>query len=141
MSKNRKFYIMAVISVPLAIAVAVSAWDEGNLRTAIVGSIIAVLYGFGFVYIAWHLGRLQGAGETPYITSKELPVSGLKKRLIVWERPFWLFTLTSAIVLFVIGVFGGRPLYILLEGVVLMVTSGGILMCGGILKIRRLPHY
>ena len=136
MSKNRKFYIMAVISVPLAIAVAVLAWDEGNLRTAIVWSIIAVLYGFGFVYIAWHLGRLQGAGETPYITSKELPVSGLKKRLIVWERPFWLFMLTMGVVFIIIGVFGGKPLSFILSGVLRMVISGGILMCGGILKIR-----
>ncbi|MFC2005760.1 hypothetical protein ACFLVG_02220 [Chloroflexota bacterium] len=134
MSRSRKLYILAAINVPLTIAVAILAWSEGNLRIANLFGIFTVVYGFGFVTMAWCRGRRRAADDTPYIASKKLPSLGIRERLMVWERRIQLFIFTIVIVFTVIGVYTGRSLYHILMGVHLIVLSGGILWYGGLFK-------
>ncbi len=126
MSKSRKFLILAVIVVPLATAAAVSAWVEGDLRTAIVSSISTIAYGFGFITLAWGYRKPLKAGDT----------SQIMKRLVVWERPFWWFMLTIVVVWVGIGALLGVPMPLsrFLRFVCYLAVPVGILWCGGLFR-------
>jgi len=130
MSKSRKLYILFVISASLAVAVAVLAWARGNLGTAILYIVFTSVCLAG----AWKYRRPREADETSHITERTPFIKRVGKRLMVWERPLQLFVLTIAVVLWVIAMFKGVPLYVILEGVWLIVLSGGILLCGGLFK-------
>ena len=130
MSKSRKLFTLFVISASLAIVVVVLAWVGGNLRTVILYIVITSIS----LIRAWKYRRRREANGTSHITKRTPFIKRIEKRLVVWERPFWLFILTASVVLVVIAVFRSNPLYVILEGVWLIVLSGGILLCGGLFE-------
>ncbi len=125
MSQARKLYILVGVVIPLAIVAVVSAWAEGNIRTVIAMLIVSVGWSVGVFSVAREIKRYVKPSKT-YHADKVTP--HLRRIIPLIERIFWLLILIVCVVFLVITLVKDRPLYVILEIVLIIIISGGHLL-------------
>jgi hypothetical protein len=134
-SKPRNFYILAAVTMPIAIATAVLSWIAGgtiaNILTWIargsINSVIALIMLIG--PISWSF-FLIGVARTLSRVEKNkihrLPQrTPLRRGVAIFFNILFLFVFLFSVVMLVILLVHGNPLYVVLFGVDFTIYTGG----------------
>ena len=119
-----KLYALGVVIVLLAVAVAILAWAEGNLRTTFIFGAVAVVSGVGIFLKARSTFRCREAKAIHHAAER----TPRRRYVILFIRILALFQLLYGIVNFAIALVKDKPLYIILETVLVMIIGGGLLL-------------
>lgn len=127
--KRRGLYIMVAILVPLFGLTITLALAEGNPRSAVAMVIGIVGWVTGVLWILRRRSRRQKTGKTSSVTKP----SSTTRITTFFERLFWLLVLLAGISGLVKALGSNRPLYDVLEGLAIIVMSGGHFFFFGLL--------
>ncbi len=121
-TKERKLYVLMAIGVPILVAAVILAFVGGYLRGAVDAVITLVWWGGVAVIVVWGHSRRREAGKT-YHAAKITP--RLRRVVILFERTLWLLALVGGVTGLPYALVTGKPLYLILEGVWLIVIGAG----------------
>ena len=124
-SKPRNFYILAAVSTPVAIAAAVSAWAVGNPIATFVLLFIGyaqIVWSVCILVMAWNLSRLEK--NKIHRVPQRTP---LRRGVVIFYNILWLLLLALCVIMLaiVLVLAHGRPLYLILMYVWLIILTGG----------------
>ena len=127
--KEYKLYALGAVIILLAVVVAVLAGVEGNLRSVFFLGAMAVAVSVGTLAKAWSTLRRRETNATHHVAER---IPRHRFRLIFF-RAFMLLVLVYGIVGLVYALVNDYPLYVILEGVLAVITGGGYLLFANLL--------
>lgn len=125
MSREGRLYTLLAVATPIAIAAAITAWAQDNLRTVGALAIVLLCWSVGVLIIAREIKKRRSAGEINY-SSKA--ISRFRRVIPLIERVFWLLVLIFCIASLSYALVSDKSLYVVLEIVFVMLISGGHLL-------------
>ena len=129
MKKEYKLYALGAVIILLAVVVAVLAGVGGDLRTVFFFGTMAVLVSVGTLAKARSTLRRQEANATHHAAEK-IP---RRRCIMILFRAFMLLVLVYGIVGLAIALVNDYPLYVILEGVVVVISGGGYFLFANLL--------
>ena len=129
MKKEYKLYALGAVVVLLAVVVAVLAGVGGNLRTVFFFGAMAVAVSVGTLAKALSTLRRREANATHHVAER-IP---RRRYMLILFRAFSLLVLVYGIVGLAKALVNDYPLYVILEGVLLVITGGGYFLFANLL--------
>ena len=130
MKKEYKLYALGAVIILLAVVVAVLAGVEGNLRTVFFFGAMAVAVSVGTLAKALSTLKRQESNATHHVAER-IP----RRRLnLILFRAFMLLVFVYGIVGLAIALVNGYPLYVILEGVTIVITGGGYFLFANLIN-------
>ena len=120
MSKVRKLYIIAAITIPIVVAVVVLAWAEGDLVFARVFGVGSMIWIALALYSSRKFSRRQETEETLHIDEK----TPQHRRLMVFFKTTSFLILVSTMALLVGVIIYSSHLYFALAALLCIITAG-----------------
>ena len=118
--KEYKLYALGAVIILLAIAVAILAWADGNLRITFIFGAAAVAQSFGILKVRSTFRRREA--NTIHHEAESTP---RLRRVSILCRIFTLLLLVYGLIILARVLVGDYPMYVTLEAVLLIVYGGG----------------